>query len=222
MKRISLLALTLAAGMAAWTQEGRLKTTMASKPYFGVKAGVNLAEFRVHNISPKPDVNMKTSFNGGFLINIPLAGKFAVQPELIYSGAGSKITQKTTIGTVTTTQTYEQDLGYIALPIMFQIKSMGGFFVELGPQPAYLVHAKQDGPGSAETDNKSSFDNFDISLAGGLGYTSRVGLGINARYNLGLSNVLEDNGGNNSPNNGAELKNSIVQIGLYYLFGAKK
>lgn len=204
--------------LAMFAQDNQMVTPMAKKTYWGVKAGVNLAEFRVHNISPKPDLNMKTSLNGGFFANIPLSGgKFYFQPELIYSGEGSKISS-TTGGT---TVSQEQDLGYIALPLMFQVKSAGGFFVELGPQPGYLVRAQSE-VGSATSDNRDNFDKFDIALNGGIGYTSRVGLGINARYSLGLSNTIDDGGGNNSPNNGPEYKNSVIQFSVFYLFGAHK
>ena len=48
----------------------------------------------------------------------------------------------------------------------------------------------------------------------GLGFVSKAGLGIGARYVYGLTNTIEDNGGNNSSNSGPELKNSVIQIGL--------
>lgn len=217
MKKISLFALALSASLALFAQDNTMTTPMARKVYWGLTAGVNLAEFRTHGYATKPDVNMKTSLHGGFLVNIPLASKLYLQPELIYSGQGSKITT-TTLGVRNSS---EQDLSYIALPIMFQIKSMGGFFVELGPQPGYLIRAKNE-VGNNSTDNKDAFDNFDIALNGGIGYTSRIGLGLHARYSLGLSNTLEDGGGNGTSNEGPELKNSVVQIGLHYMFGAHK
>lgn len=220
MKKISLIALAFSISTAMFAQDNQMASTtpMARSVYFGVKAGVNLAEFRIHSVNPKPEVNMKTSGNGGFFVNLPIAGKLFLQPELLYSGQGSKYSSTNALGTRTN---YEQDLSYIALPIMLQIKSPGGFFVEVGPQPAYMLRAQLEA-NNTTTNNEDSFDKFDISLNGGLGYTSRVGLGINARYTLGLSNVIEDGGGNNSPNNGPEMKNSVVQIGLFYMFGARK
>ena len=105
---------------------------------------------------------------------------------------------------------------------MFQVRGNSGFFLELGPQASYLISAKQQGPGTLNTDNKNAFDNFDIAMNGGIGWTSRVGLGINARYSYGLSNVLEDGGGDNSTNDGPELKNRVISVGLHYMFGAGK
>jgi hypothetical protein len=198
---------------------------MAVKTRFGIKAGVNLAEMRANGYASgmQPEMNLKTSMNGGFFVNVPLGTNgLAVQPEVMYSGQGAKMSTKTTVGTVTTTNTFEQDLSYINVPVMLQWKSKGGFLVETGPQAGFLVRAQQDGPGDATTDNKDNFDKFDFSWGAGLGYLSRVGLGITARYNLGLSNTIEDGGGNNSANDGPELKNKVIQIGLIYHFGANK
>jgi hypothetical protein len=220
MKKISFVAFALSACMVVSAQNAS-----RFSPSFGVKAGVNLAQFRTNDFpaGAEPDVSWKTSAHGGIFMNAPLGtGALALQPELLYSRQGSKIKQTTTIGTVVQTSEYDQDLTYITLPIMLQWKTAGGVFIETGPQPAYLIKAKQDGPGSTEVDNKSSFDNFDLSWGAGLGYESKIGLGIGARYNYGLTNTVEDNGGNNSPNNGPELKNSMIQVGLSWRFGANK
>jgi hypothetical protein len=222
MKKISLFALTLTTGMALFAQENVNRTAMAVKPYFGIKGGVNLAKLRPDNYTTmEPSTNLKTTAHAGVAFNLPLntTGTFAVQPELLYSRQGSKMKTTTTIGTVTTTNAYEQDLHYIALPIMLQAKTLGGFFVETGPQAAYLINAKQEGPGNNnETDNKDSFDHFDLSWGLGVGYMTRMGLGIGARYNHGLTNTFEEGDADDGP----ELKNSVINIGLTWFFGAGK
>lgn len=218
MKKFSLFALAMCTGLAMFAQEST--TPMAVKTRFGIKAGVNLAKLRI-NDAPSGysyETNLKTSMNGGFFANIPLGtGGLAFQPEVLYSGQGSKITAKLP----TTTVTYEQDMRYIAVPLMFQLKTPGGFYVELGPQAAWLINAKTE-VNDTKTENTDSFDNFDVAAAGGIGYLSRIGLGINARYVHGLSNTVEDGGGNNSANNGIEMKNQVIQIGLSWSFGAGK
>lgn len=225
MKKTSLLALLFSTSMAVFAQSNQMTTPMAIKTRFGIKAGVNLAEFRLNGFpsGTQPGTNLKTSMHAGFLANIPLGvGGWAVQPELLYSGQGSKLNSTTTIGTITTNSAYEQDLSYITLPVMIQWKHRSGFFVETGPQAGYLIRGKQDGPGDTESDNKDNFDNFDFSWGAGLGFLSRVGLGVGARYNLGLTNTVEDGGGNGSANDGIEMKNKVIQIGLFWHFGAGK
>ncbi len=218
MKKISLLALAITTSLAMYAQDNQMTTPMANKTYFGIKGGVNLATFRKENYPTHLGTNMKTTWHGGLFANIPLGGIIHLQPELLYSAEGSKLTETLAAGNRIS---YEQDLGYIALPIMVQIKSPKGFFVELGPQPAFLIKAQSE-MNNTETENKDRWDRFNLSLNGGIGFTSRVGLGINARYNWGLTNILEDGGGSNDPNDGPELKSNVLQIGLHYMFGANK
>lgn len=218
------MTLLFGTSLALFAQNTTSSTATTRTTTFGIKAGVNLAEFRVNDYPSgmEPSVNMKTSMHGGVFVNIPFGtGGLAVQPEVLYSGQGSKMNVPMTVGTITTRTKYEQDLSYITVPIMLQWKSMGGFLVETGPVPGFLVRGKQDGPDDNEADNKGNFDNFDFAWGAGLGYQSRMGLGIGARYNFGLTNTIEDGGGNNSANNGPELKNSVVQIGLTWTFGKK-
>jgi hypothetical protein len=213
MKKISLLALAFCTSMALFAQDQpTLKTEMAVKPYFGIKAGVNLAKLRATNLGG--NFNSKTSLQGGFVANIPLGGMLSFQPELLYLSSGGK-NSNTLLGQTITT---EQDLHYISLPLMLQVKPGGsGFFVEVGPQASYLIRATNE-VNNTETNNKDEFDKFDVAVNGGLGFITRVGLGLNARYSYGLSNILEDNGTDTD----TKLKNSGIQIGLVYLFGANK
>lgn len=229
MKKISFFTFLLFACAYTFAQSTySSKPTRSSSMHFGIKGGVNLAEFLRNDFSSgmQPNVNMKTSFHGGFFMNTPLGtGGLALQPELLYNGAGSKITTTTTtyVGTVatTTTNSYDQVMHYAALPILLQWKSAGGFLIETGPVPAYLINAKQKGPNDTKTDNKGNFDKFDFSWAGGIGFMTGSGLGIGARYNFGLTNVLAENNPNSGYAANGKLKNSVIQIGLSWGFGGK-
>jgi hypothetical protein len=217
MKKISLFALAMTAGMALFAQDAqpRLRTEMERRVYFGIKAGPNFSTFRQENYTANTNINSKTSLHGGFFVSIPVGRTVSFVPEILYNSVGAKMTTSN-LGVTTS---MEQDLKYISLPLMFKVKAPGGFFAELGPQASYLISAKSQS-GNTETNNKSTFDNFDVALNGGIGFTSRVGLGVHGRYSWGLSNILEDGGGNNSPNNGPELKNNVISVGLHYMFGA--
>ena len=229
MKKISLLSFVIAAGlsvsaqdpaMGSTTSTPTLRTPMAVVPRFGIKAGANFATLNSNNYSGGNtyDANSKTSIKAGLFANIPLGGLLRFQPELLYNSMGAKV-KATTVGTgTTTTESYEQDLTYISVPLMFQVQSPGGFFVELGPQVGYLVDATKDGPGETETENEPIFDKFDIAASGGIGFMSRVGLGIGARYNFGLTNILDEGQSKDGP----ELKNRVLSVGLVYQFGANK
>lgn len=217
MKKISLFAFALSTGLALCAQQSA-EITRSTR--LGIKAGANFSKLRPSDFSTgEPSTNLHTSLHAGVLINIPVGmGGFAVEPEVLYSGHGSKMNVKNTIGTVTTDVKYEQDMNYIDVPIMLQWKSAGGFYVETGPQAGFLVKSKQEGPGDTETDNKKSFEKFEFSWAAGLGYMTRMGLGLGARYNHGFTNTL-DNEGTSSD---ARLRSSVINVGLFYHIGAGK
>lgn len=219
MKKFSLIALALSTCVAMFAQNENTKT-MASKARFGIKGGVNLSKLRPSAYGAnEPNTNLKSTFHVGALVNIPVGtGGFAVQPEAIYSRQGSKLSQTMTVGSVTTTSSYEQDMGYVNIPVMLQWKSAGGFYAETGPQAGFLMHAQQEGPGNnTETENEATFKKFDFAWGAGLGYLSRMGIGIGARYNHGFRNVL-DNDADANPS----LRNSVVNIGLSWQFGGNK
>ncbi|GAA4331246.1 hypothetical protein GCM10023184_22860 [Flaviaesturariibacter amylovorans] len=193
-----------------------LRTEMSRAVRFGLTGGVNIAKFATENISPSPSITAKTSMYGGGFVNIPLGKAFAIQPGIQWTGFGSKLRE----GNVSS----EQDLHYLGVPIALQfMPGNNGFFLEAGGQANFLLTAREENSiTNTRTGNKDAFDKFEVGAFGGVGYLTRIGLGFTAKYYYGLANVLEDGGGNNSSNDGPELKNRAYQFGLVYHFGAAK
>ncbi|HVG40661.1 MAG TPA: porin family protein [Chitinophagaceae bacterium] len=226
MKKVSLFTLLLSTSFALFAQDQpQLRTKMDVKPRFGVRGGVNLASLEIdddYNGTPDFKTNSKTSFQLGAFVNIPLGGMLRIQPELSYQGGGSKINGSLITNTAQV-EDYELDFDYLAVPVMFQLQTNGGFFVEAGPQFAFLTTAREDRATGTDVDIKDQefVKKTDFALAAGLGYLSRIGLGLNARYVHGLTNVYntERTQGNQ---NEREVSNRGVQIGLVYHFGAAK
>jgi hypothetical protein len=227
MKKISLLTFAFMAGLNLMAQDGTeqrkehkpLRTPMSVATRFGLMAGVNVAKFNENKFPAGTTfkTNSKTSFHAGGFVNIPIGGSLRVQPGVNWNGYGSKLTRNTT--SPADTADYEQDLHYISIPVMLQFQSKSGLFVETGPQASFLVTAKTE-TNEPATDpyNKSTFDKFDLSWGAGIGYLSRIGVGLNLRYNFGLSNVLEEYNNDDGP----EFKNRVFQVGLVYHLGAAK
>jgi hypothetical protein len=200
---------------------------MAKTVRFGVRGGVNLADLTAKEVpsgSNFSEAQSKTAFNGGIFVNIPLgASMFRFQPEISYSSQGGKVQggSGSTAG-----RTFEQDLDYVNIPLNFQLMTTNGFFVQTGPQVGFLVGAEVNSPssGSGVTagGNKDDFDKFDLAWTGGIGYLSRVGLGIDLRYNIGIANVVADDARTAAPFRGQTWKNSVGQFSLIYHFGASK
>jgi len=229
MKKISFIALTFMTGLAVSAQTQTSKPTpMAIQTRFGIKAGANLSEFKIENednATTSFSTQNKGGYHGGVFVNIPLSSTFRVQPELVYSMQGSKVSATApAVPSGTTKYTYDSKLGYLNLPIMVQYQTPGGFFVETGPQIGYLLSAKNEGTGTnnntGEVDIKDNLDKTDIAWAGGIGYFSRIGLGVSARYNFGLRDINEDN--SNGSSNQGKIKNRVMQFGLFWQFGAGK
>lgn len=60
--------------------------------------------------------------------------------------------------------------------------------------------------------------NLDLSVGAGIGYHSRIGLGVGARYIAGLSKVGDFSGNNIDP----DFKNSVIQASIFWAIPFKK
>ena len=125
---------------------------------------------------------------------------YAIQSEIFYSIQGSKADND------------KVSLSYINIPIMVQrYIASSGFYIETGPQLGFLLSAKEKAAG-IETNIKSQLKKIDFSWNVRLGYKFNSGIGINARYGLGLTTI-------NST--GYDIRNAVISAGLYYIFGSK-
>ncbi len=97
-------------------------------------------------------------------------------------------------------------LDYINIPLMLQYMFSNGFRLEAGPQLGFLINAQV-----GNLENKEDYKSTDVALGVGLGYLSTSGLGINGRYNFGLTNINEFDPNNN-------VTNRVGQISLFYMF----
>ena len=186
----TLLSLCLLIGLS-------LSASAQIKFGLGLKAGLNFADI---DISDGPDG--RTGWHAGAFARLKFT-KFAIQAEILYSAQGND----------------ELDLDYINIPILAKFYVVGGLNVYLGPQFGFNVNSSQlelvD-----ENENTvgfaDAFDESDISGVIGAGFDLPFGLTIDARYNLGFSdlNNLEDFGFTES------VKSRVFQVSVgYFLFG---
>jgi hypothetical protein len=162
---------------------------------FGIKAGLNIADQHSKNGA---DVNSILGLHAGALAHIHITSHFAVQPEVMYSAQGGKE------GNVTS------HLGYINVPLLLQYMMNAGFRLQTGPQVGFLISAKTERPG-LELDINNQVEKAELAWVFGASYLTSVGLGIDARYNLGITN-------NNALDPSEAWQNRVVQIGLFYQF----
>lgn len=189
MKQLFLFLIVMLFSTSIWAQHVNL----------GVKGGLNL--YTIHNDNGSK-YDTKASLHIGLLAHIHLEKQLAVQPELLFSAQGAKYK--------TESSEVNLKLNYLNIPVLLQYMFDNGFRLEAGPQVGFLISAKSEA-GSVSVDIKNSIKPVDLGLAFGLSYIKpTTGLGIDLRYNLGLSNINE-NGTVKSMNRG-------FQIGILYQF----
>jgi hypothetical protein len=153
----------------------------------GIKGGINM--YKIHN-----DNNIVydhiTGYYFGLLGHVHLNSQWAIQPELVYSKQGA------------VNGDIEYNLDYINIPVMLQYMFDNGFRLQAGPQLGILGKA----------DNKADLNPIDFGLGMGVSYVvPSTGFGIDARYNLGLSNINKDDA--------VISTNRGLQLGVFFIFG---
>ena len=214
MKKL-ILGLAVTAGTLAFAQQ--TPSTSSNPVTFGVKGGMNVSS--LSNGADLSDSKSKIGFNAGVFANIPLASSFSVQPEVIYNDLGSKVTREYSVLGNNYRSEYSRNLGYVAVPVMFQYNATPEFFLEAGPEFGFLVSAKDKFKNSTNNNNntqvatlnKDDFQTFNFGIGIGAGYYFLPNLGITARYTAGLTDIYKNN-------NGDSVKNNVFQVGLAYKF----
>ena len=180
-----------------------LTTAQSQEVRLGAKLGVNIASLGGDGYG-LGSLGSRTSFHIGGLAEIPLAGKFALQPELLYSSEGADWSFGLGNSNL--------KLDYIRVPVLAKYYIIEGLSAELGPSFGVLVSAK-----SEDNDVKDAFKTFDAALAIGASYRLDMGVFFSLRYNKGLLNVndkiVEDGYTYNYKN-----QSNVFQISAGYSF----
>lgn len=193
----------------------------------GLKAGVNLSSLKGDGYS---DTDQKSSMGlaiGG-LVNYAINEKFSIQPELFFSQEGTQWKSSD--------EEQKNRLNYLNIPVLLQYRDPSGFFAHTGPQIGFLLSAKMKykdaGPGGVITDGSQSggqsggsqtetrdikhfYASSPLSWGLGAGYIHESGFGINARYNMGLSNALKKTAD-------GKIHSRVFNIGVIYMLESQK
>lgn len=169
----------------------------------GIKAGPNFAKINT-DATAGENYKSRTGFHGGAFLLVK-ATKIGVQPEVIFSQQGSKVSVNS--------EDFDANFSYLNIPIILKLYTVAGINIQAGPQFGFVT--------SAETPIRDEFNNVtvvdvkdqmkksDITAALGLGWDLPFGLTIDARYNLGLSKVFKDDAA-------PEAKNQVIQLSVGY------
>ncbi|HEY0046102.1 MAG TPA: porin family protein [Flavobacterium sp.] len=203
LKLITAAAIVLSAVSTANAQNEADNTTDRSIS-FGVKGGVNFATITGDDFD-SPD--SRTSFHVGALVEFPLDPMFSIQAEALYSGQGFEYDVPAIAGE---NEHVEYQLDYLNIPVLAKIYATRGLSFEVGPQFGFKVNEEIDSaPTEDEGDNViNEAETFDMGIAGGLTFTTEMGLFASGRYVYGLTDIIED----------VNARNSVFQISLGYKF----
>ncbi|GAA4417933.1 hypothetical protein GCM10023187_50820 [Nibrella viscosa] len=198
MKKVNLIGIALSVLLAG---QG-----MAQNVHLGLKAGVNA----FNTVDASRNTGMKigqmdyrTGFHAGGLAHIHLSRRWAVQPEVVFSGQGGR---QTVSGVES-----RWNLNYLTVPLLAQYMFGDGFRIQGGPQVGFLTSAKLNREGVI-TNVTPNYNPVDAGLTAGVSYVGATGFGVDARWVFGLTNIYKNNTNTYSRNNGA-------QLGVFYLLG---
>jgi len=179
MKKLLLVAIVLFSGTSVFSQGVD----------FGIKAGANFSNF-----TDASEFSNKTGFQAGIFGGIKFKGNFGIQADILYSQQGAKL------------QRTEFKLNYVNVPIVAKFYLVKGLNIQAGPQFGFVVDDNISNlPGQlADSRVKDS----DISGIVGFGYDF-LGFRFDARYNFGVSNIIEG---------AQEGKSSVYSLALGYSF----
>ncbi len=162
-------------------------TAVQAQIRFGIKGGVNFSD-----LNGDIATSTRTGFHVGAIVEIKASPTFSIQPELVYSAQGAKITSSAL---------REINYNYITVPVLLKYYVItDALSIEAGPQFAFLVN---DNVG--QTFKTKSFD---FGAVGGVGLNITKSFFTQAHYVMGLSNTTSD----------AKITNRVIQLSLGYEF----
>ena len=203
--RIFLVTFTLLVGPHLFAQSLGFRNEPKVSASMGVVGGFDLSS--IATLSPvEADFGFRPGFNAGVAANFRFCkrnirstaktGWLAVQPEVRYATMGANSDES------------DLGLGYVMIPVMFQVYPTKNFYIEVGPEFAMNISHTPDNiavpPYQLELHN---FSPNDIMVGAGIGFMLD-GFNIGARYNLGFSDLAS-----NLP-----WRNSLIQVNVGYFF----
>jgi hypothetical protein len=177
-------------------------TSLSSQNYnaqLGIKGGLNVADMSVDEWGAR---NMRAGLHAGLYLRIPVIARLSLQPEILYSRKGVKISY-TEIFTEVEVITDETVFGlnYIDIPVLLTYHVYGGLNFHLGPYSGFLLRAGIDPQrellGIAEFENvdeinRRNFNEWDFGLSAGLELDFRS-YKFGFRYNHGFTSTTREN-----------------------------
>jgi hypothetical protein len=167
---------------------------------FGIKGGYSSSGFHFSGESVGNVSRKKPGFNAGVFSMIHISNSFILQPEAFFSEEGAKAPDSS--NTV--------QYNYLNVPFLIKYQHRSGAFIETGPQVGFYLYSNSS-LGGMNTSLKSVSNSTTFSWVFGAGYKiPDFPLGIDFRYNQGISNIENYTI--------FTLHSNVFQVALFYIF----
>ena len=162
---------------------------------FGIKGGVNVAEFSFQDQGTSIRQSSINGFTLGAVLEVALGKNFFLQPEAIFVQRGSEL--NTSLTNLTT------NVNYLDIPVLLKIKILNTNLLNInllgGPSFGLALNGEETDQGGQTIDINFGGDNglkrFDLGInaGGGVGINlGSVGVFGDIRYLFGVSDISED------------------------------
>ncbi len=210
MKRIVLSVLCSSLLLTSWSQNETEEKVKGYSVSGGLLGAANFSKFRIPDkFNSNISYDGKMGWSAGAWLNLPVANAFSIEPQLMFSS------YRYFTSNITPTLLNDGKIRYISLPVLLKFHLGDVFAITAGPQVDFFTGV-EDNDGLAQSDD---FKKTSFSLSGGLEIMPHGRVAIFGRYLLGLTNMDNRPGHENT----MEMKNQNVQAGLKLkLFGNKE
>jgi outer membrane protein OmpA-like peptidoglycan-associated protein len=150
----------------------------------GLVGGANYSSLRIGENTGGLDSKSRWGFAGGLYFGFPIGNTLTIQPEILYSEMGGKIT------TGNAATDYEQKIGYISVPLLLKIHLGKAFAFVLGPQFDINTSAERKSGSAEYLDNSGTVEAFNLAGTAGLEIMPRGKVSVMFRYIYGFDNAF--------------------------------
>lgn len=210
-----------------------LPTLLSAQLELGFRAGLNMSDasdLRATN-GDLVEAAKLNGVNAGIFANIQLGSIMALQPEITFSQKGFTASWDSSDSSSTL------NTSYLDMPVMIEVGAAMGnnfrIFANAGPNVSYLIKAEEEVYNSMNGETTTTEYNFDVeslerldvgvNFGGGISFrTNRWKYTLDARYNMGLKEIMATENAMDFVEN-AKHRVTNISIGIsYFVFGGAK
>jgi len=179
---------------------------------FGIKGGVNVAEFSFQDQGTSIPQSSINGFTLGGVLEIGLGGNLFLQPEAVFVQKGSELNTAIT--------SLKTNVNYLDIPILLKIKILNSNLLNInllgGPSFGLALNGEETAGGQTVDINfggENGLKRFDLGInaGGGIGVNlGSIGVFGDVRYLFGVSNISEDAN--------REIKNKGLNLSVGLMF----